>query len=153
MDTIDAGLDGSNGADEVMAAARRIFGVEDRYGGGWLDHTRTRGRTSVFVCAVQPTQDEIGSLDRIAEQAGLPLTVVPVEFSHADLLGLHERVSGRSLPASELFVSFGMDSVHNALCLRLRAFDEEAITYFRARVPAGALRIEIEPRAGDYFAA
>jgi hypothetical protein len=152
MDTTDARSYGSNGADEVLAAARRIFGVEDRYGGDWLDHTRLQGRTSVFVCAVKPTQDEIESLDRDAERAGLPLTVIPVEFSYADLLGFDESISG-SLRASNLFVSFGMDSVHNALCLRLRALDEEAIAYFRARIPTGALRIEIEPRAGHAVAA
>jgi hypothetical protein len=45
-----------------------------------------------------------------------------------------------------LSLSFGMDSVHNALCLKIRALDEEWITHFRARIPAGAVRIEIEPR-------
>src|SRR5437870_13828628 len=104
MDTTDAGSYGSNGADEVMEAARRIFGLEDRYGGGWLDHIRTQGRISVFVCAVNPTYDEIESLDRVANRVGLPLTVIPVEFSYTDLLRFHERVSG-SAPASELLVT------------------------------------------------
>jgi hypothetical protein len=139
------------GALEVMRAASRIFG-DDRYGGGWLDRLlRPDGRVSLFVCAVHPTQDEIDELDRLAAERGLPLTVVSVKYSYPQLVDIYERMSGEELPSS--CTQFGMDAAHNALTARLRAVDNEAVSFFEARVPPDALRIEIDPRAGSWHAA
>lgn len=140
------------GAREVMRAASRIFGEDDRFGSGWLDRLlRPDGRISLFVCAVRPTQEEIDELDRLAAERGLPLTVVVVKYSYRQLVDIYERISGEMLPSS--CTSFGMDAVHNALTARLRTVDNDAVSFFQARVPPDALRIEIEPRAAGWHAA
>jgi hypothetical protein len=132
-------------AMEVMAEARRIFGEGDRSASGWFDRVQRRDTISLFVCAVSPTAEEIHELDTIAAEAGLPLTVVPVRYSHAQLMSFYERCTGSGLSSS--VVSFGMDSMHNALCVRLRRLDPDALSFFRERIPEDALWIEIEPRA------
>ena len=139
------------GALEAMRAASRIFG-DDRYGSGWLDRLlRPDGRISLFVCAVRPTQDEIDELDRLAAERGLPLTVVSVKYSYRQLVDIYEGMSGEELPSS--CTQFGIDAAHNALTARLRTVDSEAVSFFEARVPPDALRIEIELRAGSWHAA
>jgi hypothetical protein len=143
---------GEEGALEVMRAASRIFGEDDRFGSGWLDRLRhPDGRITLFVCAVHPTLEEIDELDRLAAERGLPLTVVPVKYSYRQLVDIYERMSRVQLPSS--CTQFGMDAEHNALTARLRTLDSEAVSFFEARVPPDALRIEIEPRAGWWHAA
>jgi hypothetical protein len=135
---------------EVMAAARRLFEDGDRFGGGWFDRQRRNGRITIIVCAIAPTSEEAESLDGIAAEAGLPLTVVPVKYSMAQLIDYCERLAGRDLP--EGCVSLAMDATHNALRLVLRRVDENIVSYFHEHVPPDALWVEIQPRAGRAFA-
>jgi hypothetical protein len=135
---------------EVMAAARRLFEDGDRFGGGWFDRQRRSGRITIFVCAIAPTSQEVESLDGIAAETDLPLTVVPVKYSMAQLLDYYERLAGLELP--EGCAGFGMDATHNALRLVLRRVDEDIVSYLHEHVPPDALWVEIEPRAGHAVA-
>jgi hypothetical protein len=135
---------------EIMDAGRRIFADGDRFASGWFDR-QTSSNLAVFVCAVRPTSDEVDVLDRLAADSHVSLTVVSAKYSEAQLLAFYERCSDRDLPTS--CASFGMDAMHNALRLTLRYVDDEALSFFRERVPADALWVEIEPRAPRAFAA
>jgi hypothetical protein len=135
---------------EIMNAGRRIFADGDRFASGWFD-LRSSSNLAVFICAVRPTSEEVDALDRLAADSHVALSVVSVKYSEAQLLAFYERCSDRALPRS--CASFGMDAMHNALRLTLRNVDEEALSFFRERVPADALWIEIEPRAPRAFAA
>jgi hypothetical protein len=135
---------------EVMDVARRLFAEGDRFASGWFDRQGRDGKIALFVCAVAPTSEEVEALDGEAAKAALPLTVVSVKYSETQLLDFYERVPDRELPAG--CVSFGMDAMHNAMRLVLRRVDDEALSFFRQRIPSDALRIEIEPRAGHAVA-
>jgi hypothetical protein len=135
---------------EVMAAARRLFEDGDRFGGGWFDRQRRSGRITIFVCAIAPTSEEVESLDGIAAETDLPLTVVPVKYSMAQLLDNYDRLAGRDLPEGS--VSWGVDPTHNALRFVLRRVDEDIVSYLHEHVPPDALWVEIEPRAGHAVA-
>jgi hypothetical protein len=134
---------------EIMGVARRSFADGDRFASFWFD--RKSSSDHMFVCAVRPTADEVDALDRLAADRHVGLTVVSVKYSEAQLLDFYERCSGHDLPSS--CASFGMDAMHNALRLTLRTVDDEALLFFRERIPADALWVEIEPRAPRAFAA
>lgn len=106
---------------------------------------------TVCVCAVRPTSNEIAELDDIAQGMGVALTVCPVKYSENNLLAFYDPCSVEYLATS--FVSLGMDAMRNALRLTLRDVDTEALAFFKERVPADALWVEIAPRAPRAFAA
>ena len=81
---------------------------------------------------------------------GITLTVCPVTYSESNLRALYDRCSVAYRPTS--FVSLGMDAMHNALRLTLRNVEAEALAFFKERVPADAMWVEIAPRAAGWFA-
>jgi hypothetical protein len=126
----------------VLRAAASTFG-EQRFASGQIQQVP---RPRLHLYAVNPTQPEITALDRAARKAGYGLAVTSVRYSHAELLTFYERLAGEDLPG-DACVSYGFDAETNALVFTLRRLDDEIVSPVQERVPAGAVRITVEPRA------
>jgi hypothetical protein len=131
----------------VLDAAASTFG-EKRFASGQIQQVP---RPTLHLYAVDPTQAEITALDQAAGKAGCGLTVTIVRYSYAELLAFYERLGGESLPG-DACVSYGVDAAANALRFTLRRPDSEVVSHIHERVPAGTVRITVEPRAPHAFA-
>jgi hypothetical protein len=127
----------------VFQAAAEMFG-EGRFARGLFGQIPV---PTLHICAVDPSQNEIVELDQAAQKAGWGLTVTRVRYSYADLLGFYETLSAEQLPGDDVWVSFGLDDMANAIRFTLRRLDNEAMEFVRKRLPADAIRFDIQPRA------
>ncbi len=134
----------------VFQAAAAMFG-ERRFARGRLPD-QGASRPILEICAVDPTQAEIVELDHAAKNVGFGLVVHCVRYSYEDLLAFYRSLGGEDL-SGDVLVSYGVDDIANVIRFRLRRLDPSAMAYVRDRLPADAIRFEIEPRAGHWVAA
>jgi hypothetical protein len=109
---------------EVIRHAERRLGT--RFGGAWMD----RRADCINVALVRPSHDDERMTHELGGNTPWRVRLVEVQFSRADLLA-----------------TLGWSPEHNCVVAEFRRIDEDAIGFLRQRVPAGALRIEIDPGA------
>jgi hypothetical protein len=127
----------------VLDAAASAFG-EKRFASGQIQQVP---RPMLHLYAVDPTQAEITALDQPAAKAGYGLTVTTVRYSYAELVALYDQLAGSDVPG-DACISYGVDAEANALRFTLTRLDMDVVAYILERVPAEAVRITVEPRAG-----
>jgi hypothetical protein len=127
----------------VIDAAASTFGQE-RFASGQVHQVP---RPTIHLYAVDPTQEEITALDQAAKKAGYACTVTSVRYSYAELVALYDQLAGSDLPG-DACISYGVDAEANALRFTLTRLDMDVVAYILERVPADAVRITVEPRAG-----
>jgi hypothetical protein len=79
------------------------------------------------------------------------LTVTSVRYGYVELVALYDQLAGSDLPG-DACISYGFDAQANALRFTLTRLDMDVVAYILERVPAEAVRITVEPRAGRAFA-
>jgi len=127
----------------VIDAAASTFGQE-RFASGQVHQVP---RPTIHLYAVDPAQEEITTLDQAAKNAGYACTVTSVRYSYAELVALYDQLAGSDLPG-DACISYGVDAEANALRFTLTRLDIDVVAYILERVPADAVRITVEPRAG-----
>jgi hypothetical protein len=127
---------------QVIEHAERRLGA--RFGGAWFD--RDAGRINLAMVGAR--ENDVRALQELAEDTRWRVRVVEVQFSRADLLGFLERLNReRGDRWTDAWATLGWSPEHNCVVAELRRIDEDAIGFLRQRVPAEALRIEIDPGA------
>ena len=127
----------------IIDAAASTFGQE-RFASGQVHQVP---RPTIHLYAVDPTQEEITALDQAAKKAGYACTVTSVRYSYAELVALYDQLAGSDLPG-DACILYGVDAEANALRFTLTSLDMDVVAYILERVPADAVRITVEPRAG-----
>jgi hypothetical protein len=125
----------------IEHAERHLSG---RFGGAWFD----RDACCINVAMVGAREDDVRALQELAEDTRWRVRVVEVQFSRAELLGFLERLNReRGDRWTDAWATLGWSPEHNCVVAEFRRIDEDAIEFLRERVPAEALRIEIDPGA------
>ena len=127
----------------VIDAAASTFGQE-RFASGQVHQVP---RPTIHLYAVDPTQEEITALDQAAKKAGYACAVTSVRYSYAELVALYDQLAASDLPG-DACILYGVDAEANALRFTLTRLDMDVVAYILERVPADAVRITVEPRAG-----
>jgi hypothetical protein len=125
----------------IEHAERRLGG---RFGGAWFD----RNAGCINVAMVGTKHEDVRAVQELVEDTRWRVRVAEVRFSRAELLGFLERLNReRGDRWTDAWATLGWSAEHNCVVAEFRRIDEDAIGFLRERVPAEALRIEIDASA------
>jgi hypothetical protein len=127
----------------ALQTIRQTF--DERYGGGWLDGERGFG-----VRIVGLTEDDIASIDRIADGLDLEAEILPATYSRREIVAFIDLIDTTD-PNMDPIVGWGPDDTLGKLGIDIESPGVTTVRKLYTIFPPNAISVRCCARMGSFF--